>query len=96
MKKGIYLQSSELEMEDKTVYTKHVIAQINEPNDKGYCDDPQIRSVYLAKDIMAPLPSGTAVTFNLDTKTKQNKTGGKYEVIIPVDIQVAKAPVVVK
>lgn len=91
MKQGFYLQGTENKMDD-TMYIKHSIVQINEPNDKGYCEEPLVRSVYLLEGVLPIMQAGTAITFELDSKMKWNeKKQTKTEVIIPVNIKVAKA-----
>ncbi len=98
MKKGIYVQGVEQTIgqgADQSVLVKHVIVQINEPVEKAdgslYVDDPILRTTYLQPGVLEVLPSGTPITFELDTKVKKRNDGTTYEKIIPVEIKRVKA-----
>ncbi len=96
MKYGVYLQGIEQVIDDRndkgqvigqSKLVKHVIAQVNEPNDKGFADDPQIRITYLQPEVAPILPTGTLVSFELDTKTKKRNDGTTWEKIVPAEIK---------
>lgn len=98
MKQGIYLQGVEQVIgqgKDSMKLVKHVIAQINEPVEKAdgtlYVDDPILRIAYLQPNILEVLPSGTPVTFDIDTKQKKRNDGSTYEKVVPVEIKPVKS-----
>lgn len=87
LKNGFYLQGLPQTLEDKSELVKHVIVQVNEPNERGFCEDPVIRTTYLKPDVMDILPSGTPVQFDLDVKLRKTADGRSYEKIVPVEIK---------
>jgi hypothetical protein len=94
MKKGIYLCGNTQIIKDSnggadTVLIKHVIAQLNDPGEGGYAEDPQLRIVYLKPEVMDVLPEGTVVSFEIDTKTSR-RDGKTLEKIVPVNIKPVK------
>lgn len=98
MKHGFYLQGVPQVVgqgKDEMEMIQHIIVEVTPPTEKEngrfYLDKPPIiREIYLKTDVMEVLPSGTAITFELDTKLKTAADGKKYEKIVPVEIKAAK------
>ena len=86
LKKGIYLQGLDNEMSDKSVLVKHSIAQISEPNENGFCDEPIVYHLYLKPDVLTKFTPGQLVSFDIDTKIKKDSNGKQYAVPVPVHI----------
>lgn len=85
-KKGIYLQGLDNEMSDKSVLVKHSIAQISEPNENGFCDEPIVYHLYLKPDVLTKFTPGQLVSFEIDVKIKKDSNGKQFAVPVPVNV----------
>ena len=100
MKKGIYLQGIPQTVgsdKDAMEMVRHIIVELTEPVErkKGGLfleKEPIIREVYLKPEVLDIMPSGTHITFELDTKLKKTEDGRKYEKIVPVEIKQVAGP----
>ena len=99
MKKGIYLQGVPQTVgsdKDAMEMVRHIIVELTDPveKEKGglFLEKPPIiREIYLKPEVLDILPSGAAITFELDTKLRKTADGKEYEKIVPVEIKLAKA-----